>query len=165
MSQLNLATSVHGRYFLEGSGDAGTLVGFHGYGETAEASLAQLRQIPGAEEWRLVAIQALHPFYTKGGEVVASWMTRQDRELAIADNVGWVAAVLAAIGPASPLVFAGFSQGAAMAARAAARFQPCAGAILLGGDIPPDLLDPEPATLPPSFSGAVYATTGTRTKS
>ena len=49
-------------------------------------------------------------------------MTRQDREAAIADNIDYVDRVVAATRTAAePLVFAGFSQGVAMAFRAAVR--------------------------------------------
>jgi predicted esterase len=65
-------------------------------------------------------------------------MTSEDRELAIADNLQYVRSMLDALPPATTLVFSGFSQGAAMAARAAIA-NPCAGLILLGGDIPPDV--------------------------
>ena len=52
-------------------------------------------------------------------------MTLHDREHAIADNVDYIGSVLDAVGTTygvrRPLVFAGFSQGGAMAYRAAAR--------------------------------------------
>jgi predicted esterase len=121
------------------------LVGFHGYGQSADTMLDELRRIPGREAWRLVSVQALHRFYTRGDQtVVASWMTRQDREHAIADNLAYVEGVLDAVArewpPAPGLVFAGFSQGVAMAFRAAAASsRPVAGAIAVGGDVPPEL--------------------------
>jgi predicted esterase len=71
-------------------------------------------------------------------------MTRQDRDLVITDNLAYVDAVLerlhAEFGSSSRIVYAGFSQGVAMAFRAA-----CLGAaavrevIAMGGDVPPDL--------------------------
>lgn len=140
-----LETSIHGRFLHEDRGARRLLVGFHGYAETAEAHLAELEQIPGIDRWSVAAVQALHPFYTRSGSIVASWMTSLDRELAIADNVAWVGKVLASLPTAETLVFLGFSQGAAMAARAAAAF-PAAGLILLGGDLPPDVVA---ASLPP----------------
>jgi predicted esterase len=153
MDTVTIPATIHGRYHVEGSGLSGTLFGFHGYGELADTAMEQMRLVPGLEGWRLVAVQALHPFYTRGGEIVASWMTRQDRELAISDNLAYVAAVVAAVRSLRPVVFAGFSQGAAMAARAAARLEPCDGAILLGGDIPPDVVENPPARLPPFLLG------------
>jgi predicted esterase len=142
-----LDTSVHGRFLHEDRGADRLLVGFHGYAEVAETHLAELEQIPGIDRWSVAAVQALHPFYTRSGSIVASWMTSLDRETAITDNVAWVGRVLASLAAPKTLVFLGFSQGAAMAARAAAAF-PAAGLILLGGDLPPDV---EPGTLPPTL--------------
>ena len=43
----------------------------------------------------LVSVQGLHRFYQRRtNEVIASWMTRQDRELAIADNLAYVEGVI-----------------------------------------------------------------------
>jgi predicted esterase len=154
-----LPAQVHGRYLLEipaGAGPHALLVGFHGYGERAEQHLEKLRLLPGAEGWARVAVQSLHLFYTRGGEVVGSWMTKLDRELAIPDNEAYAAAVVARVraeAPAvsGPLVYVGFSQGASMAWRAAAHSgHACAGIIALGGDMPPDVADDPAARLPPA---------------
>jgi predicted esterase len=110
--------------------------------------LDELRLIPGADRCQRVSVQALHRFYTRGDRsVVASWMTREDRELAIADNVEYVNRAIDAVlaeGSArsadATIVFLGFSQGASMAARAAAGGRHrAAGVIMLGGDIPADV--------------------------
>jgi predicted esterase len=145
---------VHGRYLVRVPTTAGpwpALFSFHGYGEDASTNMTSLQRIPNASAWLLVAVQALHPFYTKNERVVASWMTRQDRDLAIADNVRYVAGVVEAVsrefGPGTPsIVFAGFSQGVAMAYRAATTVQ-AAGVIALAGDVPPDVTEPLPAVL------------------
>jgi len=143
-----IRAATHGRYLVEVPADgalSGTLVGFHGYAEGAEAQLARMRAIPGAERWLLVAVQGLHRFYQRrANEVVASWMTRQDRELAIADNIAYVASVVEAVSgewPGSgPLVFTGFSQGVAMTFRAAAGSPSRVdGVISVGGDVPSEL--------------------------
>jgi predicted esterase len=143
-----IATGTHGRFLVEppASDDAApVLFGFHGYAEGAEAQLERMRAIPGATRWRLVAIQGLHRFYQRrDNQVVASWMTRQDRELAIADNLAYIAGVMrevAAEWPGAPrLVLAGFSQGVAMTFRAAtAALHPVDGVIAVGGDVPPEL--------------------------
>lgn len=142
------ATLVHGRYVLRLGRECGPqppmLVGFHGYGEKAEDHLSKLEKIAGSEKWLLCAIEALHPFYTRKGEVVACWMTSQDREQAIVDNIRYVASVLDSLKRQfpqhGPLVFSGFSQGVAMAYRAAARSgHPCRGLIALAGDVPPEI--------------------------
>jgi predicted esterase len=135
---VHLEARVHGRVLAVQRGAGRLLVGFHGYGESAAAHLAELEQIPGTDGWDLAAVQALHPFYTRSGEVVASWMTSIDRELAIDDNIHYVQRVVGRFPSRSRLVFAGFSQGAAMAYRAAAAIE-CDGLIVLGGDCPPDV--------------------------
>ncbi len=76
-------------------------------------------------------------------------MTSQERTLRIQENVNYVNAVISQIKQTFPvndiLVFHGFSQGTAMACRAAllGKYQ-AHGVMLLGGDIPPefDVLNP-----------------------
>jgi predicted esterase len=143
----NVAATTHGRFLLarpSASDAAPLLVGFHGYAEAAETQMARLQAIPSADQWVVVSIQGLHRFYQRrADEVIASWMTRQDRELAIGDNVAYVSAVIEDVmreRPAPYVVFAGFSQGVAMAFRAAAACtRPVAGAIAAGGDVPPEI--------------------------
>lgn len=152
-----LPATVHGHYWVRpasGGGPAPLLVGFHGYGETGEGFLSSLETIPGVEGWHVASVQALHLFYTRQGrQVVGSWMTRFDRELAISDNLAYaraaVAAVLEELPGTGTLVFAGFSQGVAMAYRAAAA-SPCSGVIALAGDVPPEV---DARDLPPVLIG------------
>jgi predicted esterase len=157
-----LSTTTVGRYLVEpatspAGTDAPLLIGFHGYGQNAEALLASMQGIPGASSWTLVSVQALHRFYNvKTQEVVGSWMTSLDREQAIEDNVAYVGRVIEALrtaGHRGAIVFVGFSQGAAMAWRAAARCGPCAGVIVLGGDLPKDVAEAPALTLPPVLLG------------
>jgi predicted esterase len=121
------------------------LVGFHGYGEDAETQLERLRAIPGSASWVIVSVQALHRFYERRtNRVVASWMTRQDRELAIGDNIAYVTTCIDAVAAEWPtipkIVFAGFSQGVGMAFRGAVNAaSSVAGVIAVGGDVPPEL--------------------------
>ena len=160
MRSLLIPTPTHGRVLVVDPATTparGSLIGFHGYGQSAETMLDELRKIPGSESWRLVSVQALHRFYTRGDQaVVASWMTRQDREAAIADNIEYVnRAVDAAIGDdTGAIVFLGFSQGASMAARAAATGRrPATGLILLGGDIPAEVKTNPGSRFPPVLLG------------
>jgi predicted esterase len=142
-----IAIQTHGRYVAvpPSREPRGLLLGFHGYAEPAEAMLARMQTISNSDEWLLVAIQGLNRFYRgRTREVIASWMTSQDREVVIADNLRYVDAVVDAVANewrvAAPLVFAGFSQGVAMAYRAAcASPRPVSGVIALGGDVPPEL--------------------------
>ena len=146
-----LETSVHGRFLHEDRGAERLLVGFHGFAETADVHLAELEKIRGIERWSVASVQALHPFYTGLGNIVACWMTSLDRELAIADNIEYVRRVVASLPASERLVFIGFSQGAAMAARAAAYVGNAAGLILLGGDMPPDISSDASVKLPPTL--------------
>jgi predicted esterase len=156
-----IAALTHGRYLLEAPAEpegCPLLVGFHGYGESAEKHLEELRRIPGASGAVLCAIQALHPFYNRSGEVIASWMTRLHREQAILDNVRYVASVVSQIKHDLPvserLVYLGFSQGAAMAYRAAGGCgHPSQGVIVLGGDVPPELERRDLSHFPPVLLG------------
>ena len=144
MVERTIATTTHGRYLRVPTADGGPaplLVGFHGYGESADTHLARMQAIAGAARWNIVSVQGLHRFYDRRSQtVIASWMTRQDRELAIADNLAYIAAIVDAEAGATRAAYAGFSQGVAMAFRAAAAsVHPVAGVIAVGGDIPPEL--------------------------
>ena len=121
-----VATTVHGRVLVDPPARPSRrwFVGFHGYGHNARIFLDLMRRVPGSDGWLTISIQGLHPFYhPRTQEVLANWMTREDREHAIADNVRYVDTALAdaasAYGEPESIVFAGFSQGVAMAFRAA----------------------------------------------
>ena len=158
MHTRTLRTAIHGRYLVDiPEHSRATLVGFHGYRENAAIHLLALRDLAGDRAIGLVSIQGLHRFYSRGNDVVASWMTKEDREQAIHDNVEYVAAVLSTIAEefaiARPMIYVGFSQGVAMAYRAAAFVQrPCDGVIALAGDLPPDVA-PLAASLPRTLIG------------
>jgi predicted esterase len=149
-----VAIRIHGRYLVDPAPaePAALLIGCHGYGEAAEIQLERLRGIPGSERWTRVSVQGLHRFYKgRNGQIVASWMTHQNRELMIADNVAYMttvaADVLAGSTPVRPIVFAGFSQGVATAFRAACASPHPAAVIALGGDVPPEIDNPALARL------------------
>src|SRR6186713_3319047 len=108
MRELNVPVTTHGRILVDG-GHAGPfdsaqdrplklLVGCHGYAQNADEMMAMLRSIPAGEEWTRVSIQALHRFYRSRSQItVASWMTREDRDLVIADNVAYADRAIAAV--------------------------------------------------------------------
>ena len=149
MTIRHVATTVHGRFLHEPRDPSRLLVGFHGYAENAMVHMAELQQIPGVEDWSLAAVQALHPFYSRSQGIAASWMTAQDRDLHIADNIEYVRRAVGSLPRPEKLVFLGFSQGVAMAFRAAADFAwRCHGVIALGGDVPPDVAQ-DHVQLPP----------------
>lgn len=155
MRTLNINTRTHGRVLVRDAPDADAIVvGFHGYMEDAEIQMDRLAQMPGAERWTLVSVQALHRFYRGRTQTVsASWMTRQDRELMIADNIEYGSRVVEATVPAGIMwIAAGFSQGVAMAFRIALRGTRRAGGVIaVGGDVPPELVADAVTVFPPTL--------------
>jgi predicted esterase len=146
MQEYHIDTTVSGRFLVEPSSckPSPLLVGFHGYGQTAEDEIALLRQIPGSCDWLCCSIEALHPFYNAKGNLGACWMTSRERERCICENVRYADAVIKCVkisyAVSEVLVFQGFSQGTAMACRAALLGgHRASGVMLLGGDIPPEL--------------------------
>ena len=143
----SIRTSTHGRVLVRQAAQpapVGVLAGFHGYMENAAIQMARLAAIPGTSAWTLLSIQGLHRFYRgRSEEVVAGWMTREDREDAIADNIGYASVAFDTFSadPDRPIVCVGFSQGVATAFRAGMRGpRRAAGIVAVGGDIPPELL-------------------------
>jgi predicted esterase len=156
-----VVTPTHGRYLVDppdGAGPWPALIGFHGSGEHAALMHAVLARLDPGHDWLQVSVQGLHRFYNRGGnQVVASWMTREDREHAIDDNAAYALAVREALARDYAMkaqqVLVGFSQGVAQAYRSAIAYgAPCCGVIALGGDLPPDVA-PAAAALPPVLIG------------
>ena len=130
----------------------------HGYGQLASRFIRRFGVIENGRRL-FVAPEALSRFYLTGGsgphsdgdKVGASWMTREGRDSEISDQVTYLDRVLAdALGGAAtgpPRVGFGFSQGAAVICRWAARTaRPPAHLILWGGGVPTELLHGEGKT-------------------
>jgi predicted esterase len=161
------ATRFHGRYVVRPSRSRRSdlwFVGFHGQGQTAEGFLAPLERVPRGADWLVAAVQGLNRSYAgRTQEIVATWMTSQDRELAIADNILWVDTVLDRLeqefGPPRAIVFAGFSQGVAMAYRAGLFCRRISlGVVACCGDVPPELMSAETRPWPRSWPPPAPAT-------
>lgn len=163
MKILTPSARTHGRVLVGGHDAADTaVVVFHGYGQSAEEIFAIAEPVATTLAARLIAIQGLHRFYSRRHErVVASWMTREDRDLAIGDNIDYVDACLdeAAAG-VGRIIAMGFSQGASMAYRVAqlGRHIPAA-VVAIAGTVPPELLAKAPRPWPPLFVAAGTADT------
>lgn len=153
MRTLSIEAPTHGRVLVrDRPGARVAVLGFHGYTENADIQMARLEAVAGEAPWTLVSVQGLHRFYRgKTPEISASWMTRQDREDMIADNIEYIDRVVAAVvAPPAKIVTLGFSQGAAMAFRAALRGRVRGAAIVaVGGDVPPELLADPGIQFPP----------------
>lgn len=157
VKSLNIETPIHGRVLVREVADAvAVLAGFHGYMENAEIQMARLEALPVSVRATLLSVQGLHRFYRgRSQDVVAGWMTRQDREEMIADNIEYCDRAFDRLAPSALPVFTlGFSQGVAMAFRAAVRGRRrAAGVIAIGGDVPPELLQDPMVAFPPVLLG------------
>lgn len=152
MRTLNVETPTHGRALVrEVAHPEAVVIAFHGYMENADIQMARLLGMPHSDRWTLVSAQGLHRFYRgRSEEVVASWMTRQDRELMIDDNIVYADRVIEAVAVHhAPIVTVGFSQGVAMAFRGAVHGRKRVdGVIAVGGDVPPELFADPAARFP-----------------
>jgi predicted esterase len=156
MKIFNVPARTHGRVVVREAPFDGrrsrVVLAFHGYRQRAETMIEMLQGVPDIDRWTIASVQALHPFYDRGGEVVASWMTKEDRELAIAENVEYVDEATVALQRerrADVVVCIGFSQGAAMAWRAGVLGRRRAdGIVSIGADIPPELRDAPAGNFP-----------------
>lgn len=113
----------------------------HGYGQLARYFL---HHFEGLDEGRLiVAPEGLGRFYLDGsyGRVGASWMTREDREAEIADQVTYLDALAKEYAaPGAVFNVLGFSQGVATACRWAAMGSTTIQRIVVwGGSMPTEL--------------------------
>ncbi len=156
MNVVFVPARAHGRVVVRDAAFDGKrsrlLLAFHGYAQRAESMIEMLEPVPGIGEWTIASIQALHPFYGRDNQVVASWMTREDRELTIAENVDYVDDATVALQRerrADVIVCVGFSQGASMAWRAGVLGRRRAdGIVALAGDIPPEMKDAPAESFP-----------------
>lgn len=140
----NLVVQRTARYFSLG-GDAShhdTLIVLHGYGMHAGKFIQDFEPL-ASPSLRIVAPEGLSRFYRRGfdGEVIASWMTREDRLSEIADQQYFLDSLYDLLVPGSggKVFVLGFSQGTATATRwMAGNNRHFAGLLLWGGDYAPD---------------------------
>ena len=109
------------RYEVIGNESAQTaLYVLHGYGQLAKYFIRKFEHL--ADEFLIVAPEGMHRFYLNGssGRVGASWMTKEDRDTDIQDNLNWLGSLdqnLTKEFPFTKRIILGFSQGGATAAR------------------------------------------------
>lgn len=137
----------------------------HGYGHLARYFL---RSFEGLERDLLIAApEGLSRYYTDAEHtrVGATWMTREDREHEIADQIVYLDRLTEELrskcAPGTPLNVLGFSQGVATACRWLCLGKAHAQCVVLwGGSLPPDL---SPSTLAVRMSRtAVHLVHGTK---
>jgi predicted esterase len=133
------------RYFTEGDPtQARTLLYvLHGYGQLAEYFIRKF-QFPG-NDYFIVAPEGMHRFYLSGssGRVGASWMTKEERESDISDNLRFLDTLhkeITADRTFERIMILGFSQGGATAARWHYKGEIKADHLLIWASVfPPDL--------------------------
>ena len=117
----------------------------HGYGQLAKYFIQKFKSLP--TNLIIVAPEGMHRFYKKGssGRVGASWMTKEEREIDISDNLNWLTALdnkLSDRHIINKRILLGFSQGGATALRwkwnAKINFD---STIIWASDFPPDIID------------------------
>lgn len=149
MQQKKITVPKTARYFILGDPTADiTTVWFvcHGYGQLASYFLRNF-EVLEAKNTLIIAPEGLHRFYWEkfSGRVVASWMTKEDREDDIIDYVNYLdllySEVLASLkNKKIKIVVLGFSQGTATVCRwIANKKSPVDRLILWAGSLPPDL--------------------------
>lgn len=120
MQENHIEVSKTARFFTHGHEDAPEIwYLLHGYGMTA---FSMLKSVEGEPEnnYLWVAPEGLSRFYWNGfsGPVVASWMTKDDRENEIRNYVAYLNALNAKVNAKQkPINILGFSQGVATACR------------------------------------------------
>jgi predicted esterase len=153
LHEYHLTVQRTARYYLMGEAASGVRdvwIVCHGYAQLAAGFLRHFGALRAAGRL-LVAPEALSRFYLEGGRhgpespVGATWMTREDRLAEIDDYVTYLDALHDAVFQrvdrgATTLTVFGYSQGAATAARWAARGRSKIERLVLwGGLLPPDL--------------------------
>lgn len=92
----------------------------HGYGQLVKYFIRKFNELP--EDVLIVAPEGMHRFYLEGssGRVGASWMTREDRETDIKDNLAYLEELDRIVSQkfnVQERYLLGFSQGGATASR------------------------------------------------
>lgn len=137
------------RYWLSGDLEKASklLIVLHGYGQLAEFFIRKFNEIP--KDYLIVAPEGMHRFYLNGtsGRVGASWMTKEDRESDIADNLIWLTQLFTELTEQKSFektILLGFSQGGATAARWYYNNKVHFDQLILWASVfPPDLEKPE----------------------
>lgn len=141
----HLESSKTYRYFTHGDIEKANKLLFvlHGYGQLAEFFIRKFHFLE--EDYFIVAPEGMHRFYLKGssGRVGSSWMTKEDRDSDIKDNVQYLNSlydVICSSKKFDQITLLGFSQGGATAARWFNSFQRNIDAHISWASIyPPDL--------------------------
>ncbi len=119
---------------------------FHGYGQLASQFIEGFNELSNPETF-LIAPEGLSRFYVSGGagKVGASWMTSENRENEITDQLGYLDAIYGKVTSLPyidqcKIVVLGFSQGVATACRWINQLKINVDRVILwAGGIPPEV--------------------------
>jgi predicted esterase len=155
MHKKNITVPKTARYFVIGEpGEHITSVWFvcHGYGQAANFFIKHFEVLANPTTL-IIAPEGLHRFYWEkfSGRVVASWMTKEDREDDIKDYVNYMELVyqevLESLSKEVRIHVLGFSQGTSTVCRWIALTQPrLHDLVLWAGSLPPEI----------DFSAAIF---------
>jgi predicted esterase len=156
MQQKKISVPKTARYFVLGEPTAAiSTIWFvcHGYGQLANYFIRNF-EVLEAKHTLIVAPEGLHRFYWEkfSGRVVASWMTKEDREDDIRDYVNYLdllyEEVLASVeNKRVKIIVLGFSQGTATVCRWIANNRSRVDELILwAGTVPADVHFPEALT-------------------
>lgn len=128
------------------------LIALHGYGQLIPFFSQKFKDVPS--DYLVIVPEGPHRFYLNGtsGRVGASWMTKEERENDIQDNINYLDTLLEEVIKKYPSIEAtyvlGFSQGGATATRwvAYGNIKP-AGLLLWATVFPPDLTEAFPTVV------------------
>ncbi len=149
MHQKNITVPKTARYFILGeAGKEIESVWFvcHGYGQLASQFLKKFLVLENGKNL-IIAPEGLHRFYWEkfSGRVVASWMTKEDREEDILDYVNYLEMVyeevmqMLAHRPVR-IIMVGFSQGTSTVCRwITSKKRSFDSLVLWAGSVPPEL--------------------------
>ncbi|MEN8928912.1 MAG: hypothetical protein ABF242_08980 [Flavobacteriales bacterium] len=124
------------------------IIACHGYAQLGKYFIKKFDKISSVKR-SVVAPEALNKFYWNGmsGRVVASWMTKEDRESEIEDYIHYLNQVYKLIkdkNPKARIIAFGFSQGSSTISRWLAQKNhkiECERLILWSGSFPMDVID------------------------
>jgi predicted esterase len=149
MKKINIKTTKTARYFILGNLSDSTeevLIVLHGYAQLAHYFIKKFNFLSNKKRV-ILAPEGLSKFYWQGmnGRVVASWMTKEDRQNEIKDQITYLDKIYLTIKKKSPeatITVLGFSQGTATLCRWLAASEYKVQRILLwAGGIPEEVME------------------------
>jgi predicted esterase len=132
------------RYYTLGDIQQATQIWFvlHGYGQNVKRFIEKFNGLVN-NTTAVIAPEGLHRFYSKGvaGDVVASWMTKEDRQNDIKDYINYLNHLKTTVcNDRQTVQVLGFSQGSATACRWVSNgLVKVHSLVLWAGILPPDL--------------------------